>query len=165
MGIYYIGNMPISDDLYHHGIRGQKWGVRRYQNPDGTLTNEGKERYGTVENFEKKEKHKIERGVALLDKNRSTGGTIGRAIGRQALISLGATAAASALSYAMLNSSADATKFWNMEKTLSKIATGSAVIGAMSLASVVPNTVKAVKDYRAIDAAEKSGAVKMKNRL
>lgn len=33
-------------ELYHHGILGQKWGVRRYQNPDGTLTEEGKKRYG-----------------------------------------------------------------------------------------------------------------------
>ena len=31
--------------LYHWGIKGQKWGVRRYQNPDGTLTAEGKARY------------------------------------------------------------------------------------------------------------------------
>jgi len=35
-----------SDSLCHHGVKGQKWGVRRYQNPDGTLTAEGKSRYG-----------------------------------------------------------------------------------------------------------------------
>lgn len=33
-------------ELYHHGIKGQKWGVRRYQNPDGSLTSEGEEHYG-----------------------------------------------------------------------------------------------------------------------
>lgn len=31
--------------IAHHGIKGQKWGVRRYQNPDGTLTELGKKRY------------------------------------------------------------------------------------------------------------------------
>ena len=34
-----------NDSLAHHGILGQKWGVRRYQNPDGTLTAEGRRRY------------------------------------------------------------------------------------------------------------------------
>lgn len=37
--------------LAHHGIKGQKWGVRRYQNPDGTLTNEGKRRYSEVTDY------------------------------------------------------------------------------------------------------------------
>lgn len=34
------------DELKHHGILGQKWGVRRYQNTDGSYTAEGRERYG-----------------------------------------------------------------------------------------------------------------------
>lgn len=34
-----------NDELYHHGVKGQRWGVRRYQNADGTLTSAGKKRY------------------------------------------------------------------------------------------------------------------------
>lgn len=34
------------DELYHHGIKGQKRGIRRYQNEDGSLTPEGLIRYG-----------------------------------------------------------------------------------------------------------------------
>lgn len=37
-------------ELCHHGVKGQKWGIRRYQNEDGTLTEEGKARYGVDEN-------------------------------------------------------------------------------------------------------------------
>ena len=33
-------------ELYHWGIKNMKWGIRRYQNPDGSLTEEGKIRYG-----------------------------------------------------------------------------------------------------------------------
>lgn len=38
----------MEHELYHHGIIGQKWGVRRFQNADGTLTKAGKQRY-TIE--------------------------------------------------------------------------------------------------------------------
>lgn len=30
--------------IYHHGVKGQKWGIRRYQNKDGSLTPAGKKR-------------------------------------------------------------------------------------------------------------------------
>ena len=40
----YIGT-DTSGGLAHHGVKGQKWGVRRYQNPDGTLTDAGKAKY------------------------------------------------------------------------------------------------------------------------
>lgn len=40
-------------ELYHHGIKGQRWGIRRYQNPDGSLTEAGKKRYNTVQNAAK----------------------------------------------------------------------------------------------------------------
>lgn len=49
MGSDYIitsnGNFIGEDDLRHWGIKGMKWGVRRYQNPDGSLTAAGKKRY------------------------------------------------------------------------------------------------------------------------
>lgn len=41
---YYAGGLYFDseDSLSHHGIKGQKWGIRRFQNPDGSLTSEGK---------------------------------------------------------------------------------------------------------------------------
>lgn len=39
------GSFISDEELYHYGIKGQKWGVRRYQNDDGSLTPSGKKRY------------------------------------------------------------------------------------------------------------------------
>lgn len=40
-----MGNVTYSHALYHFGIKGQRWGIRRYQNEDGSLTEAGEERY------------------------------------------------------------------------------------------------------------------------
>jgi len=44
----YNYEKPALLEMYHHGIIGQKWGVRRYQNEDGTLTDAGKKRYNSM---------------------------------------------------------------------------------------------------------------------
>ena len=43
---YYI--LTSDGELYHWGVKGMKWGVRRYQNADGSLTPRGKKRYGNM---------------------------------------------------------------------------------------------------------------------
>ena len=56
--MYYV---VTNDQLAHHGILGQKWGVRRYQNEDGSLTNAGKKRYAkeAVKELNKYEKEAV----------------------------------------------------------------------------------------------------------
>ena len=49
MGNYYISNQNDSDYLRHFGIQGMKWGQRRYQYEDGSLTPEGRVHYGIGE--------------------------------------------------------------------------------------------------------------------
>jgi hypothetical protein len=64
-------NFNEQNYLCHYGIKGMKWGIRRYQNPDGSLTAEGIQRYGSKKglakhiNAENKKAEKLER-MALV---------------------------------------------------------------------------------------------------
>lgn len=67
----YVGADDYSLSLQHHGIKGQKWGVRRFQNPDGSYTDAGRKRRGlTGEPRERrglsdKQKTMLKRGAAV----------------------------------------------------------------------------------------------------
>ena len=65
-------------ELYHHGIKGQKWGVRRFQKKDGTLTAAGKKRYNDSDGSndsasDKPKKFKVTHRMVLEKKYRDQG--------------------------------------------------------------------------------------------
>ena len=57
-----------NDELTHWGIKGMKWGVRRYQNDDGSLTAAGKKRYASEERYLKDKEKTLKKRQAAKDK-------------------------------------------------------------------------------------------------
>lgn len=161
MNSYYIAGYPVRNELYHHGILGQKWGVRRYQNSDGTLTTEGRARYGDTKQERKEARRElsIERGNALLDKGRTKGGAIGRGIGREAAIILGHAAVGAILGGAMIKM-ADMTMDTDDDVAFNKLLKGSIAIDNMlavaGIGLTAANVVKTVRQYKDISRAKKN---------
>lgn len=81
---YYVGTMPVGEHLSHHGIKGMKWGQRRYQNPDGSLTAAGRVRYG-VSNAYSRARSGVRsagnRTSSWYKKNKKTIKKVGTAVG------------------------------------------------------------------------------------
>lgn len=77
---YYIGLVAFDSEphLAHYGVKGMKWGVRRYQNADGTRTAEGKERYrqGKLSPMTAEDRYKIrstklyKKGLSVVERMR-----------------------------------------------------------------------------------------------
>lgn len=61
--MYYI--ISKDSELYHYGIKGQRWGVRRFQNPDGTYTNAGKQRRNLLTDEQKAKAKKVAAGAVI----------------------------------------------------------------------------------------------------
>ena len=79
-----------NDELYHHGVVGMHWGVRRYQNADGSLKPAGRKRY--TEGGEKKQLTDEER-AARKAKIKSTAKKVAIGVGVTALVAAGTYAA------------------------------------------------------------------------
>ena len=61
-----------NDELYHHGVKGQRWGVRRFQNKDGSLTRLGQKRVDKAQKKTAKAAKKTERRGIIAVKKKPT---------------------------------------------------------------------------------------------
>jgi len=86
----------MNNSLEHHGIKGQKWGVRRYQNSDGSLTSEGRIRYGdTLDQYNDHRRSEDDLNTAIKREKRSIAlRTVGNNAAAATILSAGASVAA-----------------------------------------------------------------------
>lgn len=155
--------LVYSDELYHHGTKGQKWGVRKYQYEDGSLTPAGRERYYghgfKVKSGEGKSANpflgrrmnaslstRAERGQAMRAEGRTKLGAVGRALVKDTIAQTIGMASSSTLLAASLTAASPA------------VAAGASIAAPVIAAGLtmysVSNWVKAYQDISDITSAE-----------
>lgn len=115
--------------LEHHGIKGQKWGIRRFQNPDGTLTPAGQKRYNYRESDSYKNADKKGRAKQRYQYNRNR--------------LLFGEKAANKMQYKINEQGADNNKLQQKE-IVKQVAKYTAVMAGLSIATVMlPDAIEA----------------------
>lgn len=139
------------NSIYHFGIKGQKWGIRRYQNPDGSLTPEGKKRYLNPDGS-LNERGRKELGRNYL-KDRKYAGRVAR----------GALGTAAAATYAYKRAQAEkiTTKFNNEMDRIRKMHPSKQVLTSGTFVKADGNSIdrvlKIAKNREEADILEKAG--------
>lgn len=87
----YVAISSVSNELYHHGIKGQKWGIRNYQNSDGSLTPEGRLRYGRGGIMSKNTKERVKQGAKIGAKIGAAVGSVGTGLALGTYATMGFT--------------------------------------------------------------------------
>lgn len=113
------------NELYHYGIKGMKWGVRRYQNEDGSLTPAGRKR--ELKKQERKELKKLDDKYPARSQVRASK----VAVAAYAGTALDTAAAGSALTYglAKIGRNSEAAKVYTGSRRLFNEMVGSAYVG------------------------------------
>ncbi len=93
----------MNEELYHHGILGQKWGIRRFQNSDGSLTSAGKRRYDNDSHGKSGKDTKSE----ILEKSRAGTKNLKRTVAVGATIAVASLAIIGASRLSKVKSKAD----------------------------------------------------------